>query len=84
MESRAIPGTVLAEWEMVLFKNEELINYLTAIHVNKSVYEYVVYQRRSNTHRQKADEREDIKLFVKLPGWFRLTRRSGNTTRTGR
>jgi restriction endonuclease len=32
-----------AEWEMLLFKNEALINYLTALQVNKSVYEYVVY-----------------------------------------
>lgn len=28
-----------AEWEMLLFKNEELVNYLTAIQVNHSVYE---------------------------------------------
>ena len=33
-----------AEWEMMLFKDEELINYLSAIQVNKSVYEYVVYE----------------------------------------
>ncbi|HEX9802458.1 MAG TPA: hypothetical protein VGB35_04330, partial [Gammaproteobacteria bacterium] len=32
-----------AEWEMMLFKDEELINYLTALQVSKSVYEYVVY-----------------------------------------
>ena len=32
-----------AEWEMLLFKNEELINYLTALKVKNSVYEYVVY-----------------------------------------
>jgi type III restriction enzyme len=32
-----------AEWEMLLFKNEELINYLNAIPVHSSVYEYVVY-----------------------------------------
>lgn len=59
------------EWEMRLFKNEELINYLTALRVNKSVYEYVVYD--SEVEREFArqlDDREDIKLFVKLPGWF--------------
>ena len=62
-----------AEWEMVLFKNEELINYLSALAVDKSVYEYVVYD--SNVERefaQKLDQREDIKLFVKLPGWFEI------------
>jgi type III restriction enzyme len=60
-----------AEWEMLLFKNEELINYLTALQVKKSVYKYVQYD--SEVEREFArqlDEREDIKLFVKLPGWF--------------
>ena len=28
---------------MLLFKDEELINYLKALQVEKSVYEYVVY-----------------------------------------
>jgi len=62
-----------ATWEMMLFKNEEIINYLTALQVNKSVYEYVVYD--SDIEREfakKLDEREDIKLFVKLPGWFEI------------
>ena len=39
-----IPGEgSVAEWGMLLFKNEELINYLKALQVEKSVYEYVVY-----------------------------------------
>lgn len=62
-----------AEWEMLLFKNEELINYFTALKVNNSLYEYVVYD--SEVEREFAkhlDEREDIKLFVKLPGWFKV------------
>ena len=62
-----------AEWEQVLFKNEELINYLNALPVKKSVYEYVVYE--SDVEREfarKLDDREDIKLFVKLPGWFEV------------
>ena len=61
------------EWEMMLFNDEEAINYLTALQVNKSVYEYVVYD--SEVEREfagKLDAREDIKLFVKLPGWFRI------------
>ncbi len=53
-----------AEWEMVLFKNEELIHYLNALRVKKSVCEYVVYDSEV--------EREDIKLFVKLPSWFNV------------
>ncbi|MEN6462683.1 MAG: DEAD/DEAH box helicase family protein [Syntrophomonas sp.] len=62
-----------AEWEMVLFKNEELINYLTALKVNKSVYEYVVYDSElEREFAQQLDAREDIKLFVKLPYWFEI------------
>lgn len=59
------------EWEMMLFKNEELINYLTAIPVNNSVYEYIVYDSEvEREFAKRLDERDDIKLFVKLPGWF--------------
>ena len=62
-----------AEWEMLLFKNEELINYLTALQVGKSVYEYVVYASEvEREFARKLDERHDIKLFVKLPGWFTI------------
>jgi type III restriction enzyme len=60
-------------WEMLLFKNEELVNYLTALEVDKSVYEYVVYESEvEREFARKLDEREDIKLFVKLPGWFEI------------
>jgi len=62
-----------AEWEMLLFKNDELVNYLSALQVQKSIYEYVVYD--SDVEREfarKLDEREDIRLFVKLPGWFEI------------
>jgi type III restriction enzyme len=60
-----------AEWEMLLFKNEELVNYLTAVQVNKSVYEYVQYDSEvEREFARRLDEREDIKLFVKLPIWF--------------
>jgi type III restriction enzyme len=62
-----------AEWEMVFFKSEELINYLSALQVKKSVYEYVVYDSEvEREFAKKLDEREDIKLFVKLPGWFEI------------
>ncbi|MDZ4675399.1 MAG: DEAD/DEAH box helicase family protein [Gemmatimonadota bacterium] len=59
------------EWEMQRFRNEELIDYLSAIQVKGSVYEYVVWD--SEIEREFAsqlDQREDIKLFVKLPRWF--------------
>jgi type III restriction enzyme len=60
-----------SEWEMVLFKDAELVNYLSALQVNHSIYDYVEYE--SETERRFAatlDERSDIKLFVKLPRWF--------------
>jgi type III restriction enzyme len=58
-------------WEMTEFKSEEMINYLSAIAVKNSVYEYVTHD--SEVERQFAadlDAREDIKLFMKLPRWF--------------
>jgi type III restriction enzyme len=68
-----LPGGPSAEWEMMLFKNEELVNYLNALEVDHSVYEYVPYD--SEVERKFAaalDKREDIKLFVKLPRWFEV------------
>jgi type III restriction enzyme len=66
-------ATSESEWEMLRFKNEELINYLMALPVNKSVYEYVVYDSEiEREFAKRLDERDDIKLFVKLPGWFTI------------
>ena len=62
-----------AEWEMMRFKNEEIINYLTALKVDKSIYEYVVYDSEiERAFAEKLDQRTDIRLFVKLPGWFQI------------
>ena len=62
-----------AEWEMVLFKNEELVNVLTALQVKKSIYDYVVYDFEvEREFAQKLDQRVDIRLFVKLPDWFKV------------
>jgi type III restriction enzyme len=56
------------EWRQELFKNEELINYLTALQVNHSIYEYIVYDSQvERDFAQKLAGRTDIKLFVKLP-----------------
>lgn len=60
-----------AEWEMLLFRSEELIDYLSAVQVDRSIYEYVVYD--SDVERifaKRLNDREDIRLFVKLPRWF--------------
>ena len=41
--------------------------------MNHSVYEYVVYDSEvEKEFARKLDQREDIKLFVKLPGWFEI------------
>jgi type III restriction enzyme len=62
-----------AEWEMVLFKNGELVNVLTALQVEKSIYAYVAYDSEiEREFAQKLDQREDIRLFVKLPDWFKV------------
>jgi type III restriction enzyme len=58
---------------MVLFENEELVGYLSSLEVKKSVYEYVVYDSEvEREFARRLDEREDIKLFVKLPRWFQV------------
>lgn len=63
------------EYEMRLFEQEEVIRYLNnLVDVGKSVYDAVEYD--SDVERRFAtalDGREDIKLFVKLPDWFKVT-----------
>ncbi len=62
-----------AEWEMELFKSEELINYLSALQVEKSSHEWVVYSSSIEYEFAKElDKRTDIKLFIKLPDKFKI------------
>jgi len=62
-----------AEWEMELFKSEELINYLTALQVNNSSHEWVVYSSEiERKFAEELDTRTDIKLFIKLPDKFTI------------
>lgn len=62
------------EWSMRLFEDKEVLSYLNnRLDVKNSVYDAIVYD--SDIERRFAEEldkREDIKLFVKLPGWFRV------------
>ncbi|MDO3664500.1 DEAD/DEAH box helicase family protein [Acinetobacter higginsii] len=62
------------EWSMQLFKDDDLKDYFEdCINVKKSIYDTVIYE--SDVEREFAlalDEREDIKLFVKLPRWFKV------------
>ena len=62
-----------AEWEQLLFKNEELVNFLTAQPVTKAPYEYVVYDLEvERAFAQGLELRDDIRLFMKLPEWFKV------------
>jgi type III restriction enzyme len=63
-----------AYYAQQLFESEELSGYLKSmIDANKSVYEQVIYQ--SDTERTFADDlekNEAIKVYAKLPGWFKV------------
>lgn len=63
-----------AEYEMYLFEQQELDGYLSRmLEVRKSIYDLVEYD--SDVERRFAEEldmRDDIRLFVKLPRWFRV------------
>lgn len=62
-----------ANWEMILFKSEELVDYLTSLRVKHSVYDFVAYDSEiEREFAKKLDSREDIKLFVKLPRGFQI------------
>ncbi len=54
MAAKAEGDDADAEWEMLLFKNEALVDYLTALEVEKSVYEYVPYDSEIARVRQEA------------------------------
>jgi type III restriction enzyme len=62
------------EYSMRLFEDKEIISYLTnRLEVKKSVYDAVVYDSEiERKFAEELDRREDIKLFVKLPGWFKV------------
>ena len=62
------------EYEMMLFEMEEITGALTSmIEVDNSIYDTVLYE--SEVEREFAEAmstRTDIKLFIKLPGWFKI------------
>ncbi|NIA11782.1 MAG: restriction endonuclease subunit R, partial [Nitrospiraceae bacterium] len=58
-----------------LFEQKELSGYLKNMleNASKSIYEHVVYD--SDTERQFAEDmerHEAVKLYAKLPGWFKM------------
>lgn len=59
-----------------LFDTEELTGYLehNMIEAHKSVYEYVVYDSENEAEfAKKFEANEDIKLYAKLPDWFKIS-----------
>ena len=63
-----------AYYAQQLFESQELSGYLKSmIDANKSVHEQVIYQ--SDTERTFAEDlekNEAIKVYAKLPGWFKI------------
>ncbi|MCF7843637.1 DEAD/DEAH box helicase family protein [Candidatus Gracilibacteria bacterium] len=58
-----------------LFKDDELVGYITSnsIAVDKSVYSHVTYDSDiEKTFAEKLNNDRDVKLFVKLPSWFKI------------
>ena len=59
-----------------LFEQEELHGYLYSnmLESNKSVYQYVVYDSDNEaTFARRFEDNENVKLYAKLPGWFKIT-----------
>jgi len=58
-----------------LFETEELSGYLKSmIDANKSVHEQVIYQADTErTFAEQLENNEAIKVYAKLPGWFRVS-----------
>jgi type III restriction enzyme len=57
-----------------LFETEELCGYLKSmIDANKSVHEQVIWQSDTErTFAEQLEKNEAIKVYSKLPGWFRV------------
>lgn len=62
------------EWSMQLFREDELKDYFEqCIGASKSVFDRVIYDSEiERKFAEDLDKREDIKLFVKLPSWFKV------------
>ena len=62
------------EYEMLLFEQNEIAGYLTSmIEVENSIYDAIIWE--SEVEQRFADAmrtRVDIKLFIKLPAWFKI------------
>lgn len=59
---------------MQLFREDELKDYFEqCVGATKSVFDRVIYDSEiEKRFAEELDQRDDIKLFVKLPNWFRI------------
>ncbi len=63
-----------AEWEMHRLESEELESYVSRLlEVRHGLYDVIEYESQVEYEFAKAlDARDDIKLFFKLPDWFKV------------
>ena len=64
-----------AYYTQELFQNEELYGYLSRnmLESQKSVYEYVIYGSDNEANfAQRFESNASVKLYAKLPGWFKI------------
>src|SRR5579863_7373803 len=62
------------QWEMLRFEREEINSYLNRlVEVERSIYDVIEFDSDVEKRFAKGlDAREDIKLFFKLPAWFKV------------
>jgi type III restriction enzyme len=62
------------EYEMKLFEQTEVLSYLdNLLESGKSIYDFIEYDSKIEKEFAKELERRDyIKMFVKLPSWFKV------------
>lgn len=64
-----------------LFQNEELLAYMNdnALESKKSPYDYVIYDSEvEETFAKRFETDENVKVYVKLPSWFKIETPVGN------
>lgn len=62
-------------YKQELFENEELIGYLRSnmVESTKSPFEYIVHDSAIESRlAQEFENNENIKVYAKLPGWFKI------------
>ena len=65
---------VEAYYAQQLFETEELSGYIKSmVDAQKSVYEQVIYQAdNEKSFAEQLEKNEAIKVYAKLPGWFKV------------